>query len=235
MDVGSDSSNTFGDIMSGDAFGSDFYHQEDSHTRSAVLSAIPADALGGYLSCFSGEEEEVIPGGEEDANDADDAKNKHKRSTAGLLRLGSRASHLWFKLGTLAPVLPLDTFFRLEATTVFLGNGGGSAGGIGNLLLAYFDAGGMAAVDKVSPVKFAFKSTIEHLGFYCEVKVRMYRHGSGHAVEFQRRDGDLVLFTRVYQRAASHLKAILSMHEVPFAEVGIADTEMIILPPLELI
>lgn len=174
-------------------FGGDFYHQEDNYTRSAVLTAIP-DALSSFRDDFL-----------EDAKTKKPTAAVHADAFVGDAEEPQMATHIvaetrhtWFDEDTLAPALPTDSFFQLEQTTVFLGDRCGSAASIGNRLLSYFDAEATATVVKVSPVKFAMKAKLECQGFSCELKVRMYRQGAGHAVEFQRRDGEVFVFTSFF-------------------------------------
>lgn len=181
------------------AFGGDFFHQEDDYTRSADLSAVSGALIGGFPNQFLADSKtkHLVPHADVLVRDAG--------ASPSVAQIVAEASHEWFDAGSLAPPLPTDPFFHLEHTTVFLS--GGSAACIGNLLLSCLDVEATATVVKVSPVKFAIKAKFECQRFNCEMKVRVYRQGECHAVEFQRREGDVFLFTAFFDHAALCLKA----------------------------
>lgn len=197
---------------SGGTFEGDFDSQDDNYTRSANLSAVQESCQGIFFDEVSAE------------------RNAGKRFTG--VRAVSQAGHLWFEDGMLAPPLPTDPLFRLGPTTVFISDGCASADGIGNSLCAYFDAEAAATITKVSSNKFAIKAEIECQGFRCELKVRVYRQPLGHVVEFQRRDGDAFVFAMFYERAKAQLGCVGAPRGVPVSREEIAETEMVILPPL---
>lgn len=203
-----------GEVCSDSVFEGDCYRQDDEHTRSADPSATAEIVSGVIFGEFSTE--------------------RNAKHRFGGMQVASHASHIWFGEGNSAPLLPTDPLFRLEATTVFIGDGCSSAVDIANRLAACFDAEATATIIKVSPAKFAFKAEIECQGFRCELKARVYRQETGHVVEFQRRDGDAFVFAGIYQRTASQLMQVWASHNAPFPGEVTADTELVILPPLQI-
>lgn len=115
-----------------------------------------------------------------------------------------------FDEGIVAPAAPSDPFFQFEATTTFVQIGPTPAK-LGNSLLALFASEATASVTKVTPKKCTMKVNIDCQGFFCELKVRIYNHSQGHAVEFQRRMGEPFVFAAIYNRAASHLEALTAL------------------------
>jgi len=75
-----------------------------------------------------------------------------------------------------------------------------------------------SSVTKVRHAKCSIKANVFVAGLMCTIKVRIYRDDCGnHAVEFQRRAGDCLVFGHVYSNAAkhlaSHLPAVLNVPE----------------------
>lgn len=115
-----------------------------------------------------------------------------------------------FDEGIIPPATPSDPLFQFEATTAFVEIGPSSAD-LGNSLLALFASEATASVTKVTPKKCTMKVHIDCQGFVCELKVRLYQHPKGHAVEFQRRTGELFVFMAIYNRSAEHLRALAAL------------------------
>lgn len=195
------------------AFEGDVHCQDACRSRNAVSSGIPEFFGGGVAEELHADHE---------------AKESFTRTWAG-----PPARQIWFEGGTSAPPLPTDPMFRLETTTLLIGAGHTSAACIGNSLLAYLDVEATAVIVKVSPLKFTLKAQVECQGFRCELKVRVYSLETGHAVEFQRRDGDVFVFASIYQRASSQLMHVWASCDAPFLGIDIPDTEFVIFPPLQ--
>jgi len=101
-----------------------------------------------------------------------------------------------FPEGATAPALPEDTLFRLEVTTF---ESDLAPDEIGNKLLQIFNQAA-ASVKKVNYKKFSIKVDAHMQGVPCGLKVRVYRQEAVHAIEFQRRSGDSIVFNRLYQQ-----------------------------------
>lgn len=110
--------------------------------------------------------------------------------------------------GLVPPELPTDPFFQLEATAIYLANSNAHA--VWHDLLEFFDGHVTASVTKVSPNKFALKADLyseEHT--MCSLKARIYtcQKQDSLVVEFQRREGDGVAFSKGFRHASTYLKS----------------------------
>lgn len=176
------------------AFGGDFQCDDDDVHRGTVLGAAGGDGFAG--AC--------------DFGDPFSCPTKEEKSfgVEGQTMFLSGERGLWrFDEGVAPPASPSDPLFQFEATTTFV-KIGPSPAKLANSLLAFFASEATASVTKVTPKKCTMKVHIDCQGFVCELKVRLYQHPEGHAVEFQRRTGEIFVFAAIYNRAADHLKAL---------------------------
>lgn len=107
----------------------------------------------------------------------------------------------------------------------------------GNRLLTFLEQVVDARVNKVSHKKFTIRAEIFAQGLYCDVKFRIYQRGRACVVEFQRRCGDGVAFSKLYQRASGYLQKIGDLQAVCPAVVDTECTvglpELVALPPAQ--
>lgn len=103
------------------------------------------------------------------------------------------------------PRLPQDPWFLLAITTVLVHNC--TAAQIGNTVLDFIKAEGRGSVDKVDVNKFAIKAQVFEGSSRCGVKIRLYKQGTEHALEFQMRNGDALAFNSFYKQALHCLKS----------------------------
>lgn len=174
------------------AFGGDFHWDDDDVHRGTVLAAAGVDGFAG-ASAF----EDPFCSKEESPFGAED-RTMFPSGECALVK---------FDAGITPPASPSDPFFQFESTTIFV-KVGLSPSEIGNGLLSLFSSEKNASVTKVSPQKCTMKVHIDSQGFVCELKVRLYQHLQGHAVEFQRQAGEVFVFTAIYTRAADHLQVL---------------------------
>ena len=107
-----------------------------------------------------------------------------------------------FEIGSAPPPIPTDPFFKLGVTTLYLR---GEPWRIASDLFRFFEARGV--VSKVRTTKYAMTVAIFNEVFqYVKIKIRIYNLTSAYAVEFQRRAGDIVLFSAIYDKAAAFLE-----------------------------
>lgn len=204
-------------------FGGDFYCQDDDVHRGTVLGAPGIDGFLGasaFEDAFGGVAKEESAFGVQ----------------VQTSRLSSDCSLTRFDEAIAAPAAPSDPLFRFEVTTAFV-KIGPSAADLGNSLLALFASEATASVTKVTPKKCSMKVLIECQGFFCEAKVRIYAHPQGHAVELQRRAGDVFVFTAIYNRVSNHLQALACLPAsglVSMREPHCEPTELVLLPLLTL-
>jgi len=102
--------------------------------------------------------------------------------------------------------IPSDPFFELEETTVFLSLESITPEHIGNQILNLFHFFS-AEIVKVDLQKFTIRAKAFVSDAISEVKVRMYRHSTGCAVEFQKCSGDGFAFAALYRIIASSLNS----------------------------
>jgi len=115
----------------------------------------------------------------------------------------SSTGSLRFKEDDVPPAIPADSFFQLEVTTIPISMFQ-EPKVTGNRLLDLFGQLD-ASVLKVNHSKFSIKVKVCSEGVFCNIKVRVYRQEHGHAVEFQRRSGDGIVFNRIFRRALERL------------------------------
>jgi len=104
------------------------------------------------------------------------------------------------------PVLSEDQRAHLEATTLHLC--WQSPMIVGNDLLAFLGGVVDARVNKVNTKKFSIRAGVMLDGFSCDVKVRIYQNNTcqGSIVEFQKRSGDALAFSKFFRRASAHVQ-----------------------------
>ena len=101
----------------------------------------------------------------------------------------------------MAPNVPSMNSFALEATTLRILQE--PAATLANALLYFIQDYLVAAILKVRHVKCAIKINVFNGGVMCTIKVRLYRTSAGeHAVEFQRRCGDRMVFLTTFKAAS---------------------------------
>jgi len=106
------------------------------------------------------------------------------------------------------PEVPDVEGFRFEPTTMHVS--GSTPADVGNHLLAFLMTVAGAEVTKVNCRKFTMKATVQGDAGFCTLKVRIYGEGEGrHAVEFQRRAGDVMAIHILYQRAVDYLEHLV--------------------------
>mmetsp|Transcript_119248 Transcript_119248/g.210679 ORF Transcript_119248/g.210679 Transcript_119248/m.210679 type:complete len:195 (-) Transcript_119248:165-749(-) len=110
-----------------------------------------------------------------------------------------------FKSHTEPPKAPQNPWFLFAVTTIFLCQA--SASDVANSILDWLASSEGSSVNKVNPDKFSIKGEVCLTGLQCGVKLRMYQHGQGYALEFQMRNGDAIAFNTFYQKALEHLKS----------------------------
>lgn len=213
-----------------DAFECDFYREEDNHMRGVVLNSSHGPSLWD-----SGAGDKALHAESFDPGSLELPPLEAPGSLAPPLSLRCPEPHPWFSDAVAPPLQPSDPLFRFETTTAFVDQG--SAADLGNSLLNLFDAESTAAVMKARPHKFTMTVSVQCQGFACELKVRIYRRASGFAAEFQRRSGEVFVFTAMFQRARAHL-GIRPEAEVASAEQAASQileppkSELVMLPML---
>lgn len=177
-----------------DAIDSPFDKPQDEITRGVVLHAdVPAEA-----SAF-------LPEGELIGNAWYGQVGGGKHPNSFFLDVGE--SHK-------PPVKPANPHWRYQLTHFFLDTE--QPFQIGDALLSFFTGSLVSDIKKVKHQKFSIKAEVFVDNVACTLKVRIYAepHEHRYCVEFQRRSGDCVTFSQVYQDAARFLKAKFSIPDV---------------------
>lgn len=117
---------------------------------------------------------------------------------------------------------PLETPpepFRLEATTVHvILKVAEQPCELGNRLLEFLHSTSILAnITKFTAKKFAIKVEAFVENVMCTLKIRIYKSAATYAVEFQRRAGDTVTFSQVYQKARNYLRELFTFEAQPVA------------------
>lgn len=112
------------------------------------------------------------------------------------------------------PVKPANPHWRYQLTHFFLDTE--QPFQIGNALLSFFTESLVSEIKKVNLLKFSIKAEVFVDNVVCMMKARVYAepHDHRYCVEFQRRSGDCVSFSQVYQDAARFLKAKFGIRDV---------------------
>lgn len=185
-----------------------------------VLSSIPSSAIaleepsGGKIDYFCSSSWQLD-------SPALEGSRKHVSSGSGS---GTRDR---FQHGQQPPDVPTDPFFTLAITTL---KSTSSPCVIGNKLLDFFEVSNIAQVTKLKTEKYSMKVNVFVDSRTCEAKIRIYRDGDVEcAVEFQRRQGDVMVFNRFYQEASRQLDNTSKCDEatapsLSFAPPSIPDT-----------
>mmetsp|Transcript_19196 Transcript_19196/g.55746 ORF Transcript_19196/g.55746 Transcript_19196/m.55746 type:complete len:451 (+) Transcript_19196:187-1539(+) len=114
------------------------------------------------------------------------------------------------------PPAPLDELYEFAATTLRVRSA--SPLDIGNHLLDFLETQVTSTTMKVNRLKFTIKVNVFNDNTMCTAKIRTYREApETFAIEFQRRKGDCVAFSKVFLQAAQYLSARLEA--VPAAPV----------------
>jgi hypothetical protein len=75
-----------------------------------------------------------------------------------------------------------------------------------NAVLDYLETKVPSRISKICRVKYTTKATVFGTHSSCSVKMRMYEVTCGsYAIEFQRRQGDTLLFMELFEKLAEHL------------------------------
>jgi len=103
------------------------------------------------------------------------------------------------------PRAPTDAAFKFTLTTLYVPSR--EPWMIGNLLLDCFAGEVVSAISKVNRVKFSFKGDVFENFAMCTMKVKVFHQEDGQfAIEFQRRQGDSIVFNNVFNKALQFLK-----------------------------
>mmetsp|Transcript_94486 Transcript_94486/g.282084 ORF Transcript_94486/g.282084 Transcript_94486/m.282084 type:complete len:231 (-) Transcript_94486:17-709(-) len=103
------------------------------------------------------------------------------------------------------PRMPAGYFCTLAATTLRVL--GAAPSEIGNILLDFLETKASARISKINYAKFTIKADVSGYTGACCAKVRIYQQEDGTCfVEFQRRSGDCICFSHLYQQAARYLQ-----------------------------
>jgi len=104
--------------------------------------------------------------------------------------------------------VPADPFFKFGKATKFLC--AASPAEAGTWVLDFLEQEVSSRIIKVNDQKITIKAEVLHAGLTCTLKVYIWQHGCGSAVEFQRRNGDGIAFCGVYEKASSYLDGQLA-------------------------
>jgi len=120
----------------------------------------------------------------------------------------SDSSHLRFPEDHSAAAKPKDALFEYSSTTIFLSSD--TPGVIGNRVLDLFCNRFTAQILKVNLEKSVVKVSLSVAGVTCVLKARIYADCNNelttHALEFQRRSGDTLIFHDVYRCVSDCMK-----------------------------
>lgn len=103
-----------------------------------------------------------------------------------------------------APVLTEETRHNLQSTTLHLSNSLPITAG--KALLRFLTQDVQARVNKVNPEKYTVRAEVNLDGLVFAVKIRIYQHEKASFVEFARRSGDSVAFSRFYHMVSAYLQ-----------------------------
>jgi len=207
----------------------DFHCLPDDVTRGVSMPCAPYDMLGGLE--FYGKED-AFPGIPRDIGDPDfcyqdplDMRQCLGGLPQGLddnMVDGTVTDHLGsagtvgtavlqrFTEANRPPSVPSHTGFQLTATTLRV-HSTVEPFEIGNAVSDFLSTQVKSSISKVRIEKFAIKAEVFIDNASCVLKVRCY-YGACAAtyfVEFQRRKGDCVAFSKAYQKAAEYLSSRL--------------------------
>jgi len=132
------------------------------------------------------------------------------------------------------PEVPVDSFFKLDATTLYVG--GCAPSTLGNYILDFLNQQVISIISKVRRAKFSIKADVFVNSMMCTMKIRTFKQTSGQfAVEFQRRDGDSVSFHEAFQQASAYLKRFVAVADASEAlgrVRGTGDKDVVASPEL---
>lgn len=203
FDIGGSTSGSGGleqwDGMVGGAFTGDFYRDPDHITRGVVM---PASDIPQVASFHGDDEFKVPPFADFHREDAVGFPG-----LAGIEAASGSMEHVRFEEKDVAPLLPSDPYFKVEATTLFIQRVENSGAAVANALLDVLNQEVAAEITKVSKHKLAVRATIFMDRLACAAKMRVYSRGPGGdlVLEFQRRSGDPVAFAFFFQKASEAL------------------------------
>lgn len=195
----------------------DFYREEAHVFRGATIAAAAARwPLTHMDGSPIGSEDMNVPQG--DIGWAQQTIfSRSLFTTSRRLELDDKASCAYSDSGMARPPkLPSDPDFQLEATTLYVARA--SAIEIWHQLLGFMDQHATVSMTKVSHDKYSLKAEVcGAQTMACCLKVRMYR---GHdqdslAIEFQRRNGDSVLFNSMFRHACAGLRVYAIPARIP--------------------
>jgi len=104
-----------------------------------------------------------------------------------------------FQEGNQPDDIPKDSFFKLEATTMFVPLVAMPSHKLGNIIVEILIADVASEITKVNTSKFSLKANSSANGRTCDVKIKIYRQSTDYAIEFQRCCGDSFAFASWYQ------------------------------------
>jgi len=115
-----------------------------------------------------------------------------------------------FEEGLVPCEAPTDSFFKFETTTLFIPLGQLKPHELGNAIIELLDADMLSEITQVNNYKFTIRASASACGAKCEVKIRIHRHLTSYAIEFQRCSGDSFVFADWYHFASEGLISLLT-------------------------
>lgn len=221
---------------------SDYYREDDYVTRSVCVASVPLPTSFIDSNDFFIEPDDFLDdvGMVKGGAFGNDLNSKANALSGGLrsLRNGFNASPpeiassemplggyslescKKFAATEQAPCLPRNKFFQLSEATLRLSCT--SHSGLMNDLLDFLGTQVSSSVTKVNCQKFTIKADVFINGLMCGIKVRCYHDEqqsnfemSHLALEFQRRRGDCIAFSKVLKLAARYLEyQVISIENV---------------------
>lgn len=198
------------------SFAGDFYPDHEEVTRGATIASVPFPPQGGFgVGDFFHE----APG---DASKSWPLPDPSGFVSPSPLPMVAQDPAERFQESDQASAMPNDTFFELEATTLFVH--GAPSHEVGNAVLDFLLCDAEATVTKLSRRKCAVKaSVLSQLGLV-DLKVRIWRQEGEDlrlATEFQRKGGDTIAFAQVYGKASDYLK-----DRLPVASANVPESSL---------
>jgi len=124
--------------------------------------------------------------------------------------ISMRVVNLRFEEGLVPCGAPTDSFFKFETTTLFIPLGQMKPHELGNAIIELLHADMLSEITQVNNYKFTIRARASACRGKCEVKIRMYRHLTSYAIEFQRCSGDSFVFAEWYHLASEGLISLLT-------------------------
>lgn len=221
----------------GTPFHGDFYREVDNVTRGVTLP--PADPLvgGGHSykdfdplnGDFYREPDELCKGLSLGGGSYLDQQSLFGASGidyARTLQDDSRSER--FEEADIPLPVPADSFFKLEATTLY----GATCMPfqIGNDLLDFLEEQ-VSTLTKVRRLKFSIKADVFVDGMMCTLKIRVYSQAAQQfAIEFQRRSGDGITFNNTFQKAYQFLGSRPHLNLLPLEAPLLLNSQPLQLP-----